>query len=228
MAGSILHASGIYQILNTHNGKMYVGSAINIPARWRAHLSHLRNGKHHSAHLQSSWNRHGESVFSFSVLQAVNDATHLLQCEDEWIGKLKSADRSHGYNICPKAGSQLGMRHSTEAREKMSIAHAGKPKTAEHQRAINDALKGRKLSTECKQKLSAARTGTSMSENARAKMSESRKGKTATPEARAKISAAITARHAAARAAGITLSGKPLKQSLHEERRSVATPSVEE
>ena len=60
-----------------------------------------------------------------------------------------------------------------------------------------------------------------MSEQAKLKMSESRKGKTASPEARAKISAAMKARHAAYRAAGVTISGRPLmgyhlKQKLAE------------
>ena len=31
--------SGIYAITNTANGKVYVGSAVNIHGRWRVHLS---------------------------------------------------------------------------------------------------------------------------------------------------------------------------------------------
>ena len=57
-----------------------------------------------------------------------------------------------------------------------------------------------------------------MSEIARARMSESRKGKTASPETRAKLSASATARHAAARATGISISGRPLMGYALKER----------
>lgn len=213
--------SAIYGIRHTSSGRTYVGSAVNLKARLRVHRNSLKKSVHHSRYLQAAWDKYGPDSFEFVVLEVVQEKSQLLERENAWIVALHSADPKHGFNMCPTAGSQLGMRHSPSAREKMSASHKGKKKTSEHQQAINAALKGRKLSTECKQKLATARTGTHMSEESRAKMSESRKGKTATSEARAKISAAITARHVAARAAGVTLSGKPLmgyalKQRLHE------------
>ena len=36
-------ASGIYQIRNLVNGKRYVGSAVNLRARWRQHTCEHRN-----------------------------------------------------------------------------------------------------------------------------------------------------------------------------------------
>lgn len=212
--------SAIYGIRHATSGRVYVGSATNLKARLRVHRNSLKKGAHHSRYLQAAWEKYGPDSFDFVVLEVVPEKSQLLERENAWITALQSADPKHGFNMCPTAGSQLGMRHSPSVREKMSVSHAGKKKTAEHQQAINAALKGRKLSAECKQKLAAVRTGTSMSEDARAKMSESRKGKTATPEARAKISAAITARHAAARAAGVTLSGKPLMGYALKERLS--------
>lgn len=202
--------SAIYGIRHMSSGRIYVGSATHLKARFRVHRNSLKKGTHHSRYLQAAWEKYGSDSFEFVVLEVVPEKSRLLERENEWITSLQSADPAHGFNMCKKAGSQLGMRHSSSAREKMSIAHSGRKKTPEHQQAINSALKGRKLSTACKQKLSVAHIGTRMSEASRAKMSESRKGKTASPEARAKISAAITARHAAARANGVTISGKPL------------------
>ena len=46
--------SGIYQITNTVNGRVYVGSAVNISDRWYRHKLHLRNGAHLSASLKAS------------------------------------------------------------------------------------------------------------------------------------------------------------------------------
>lgn len=212
--------SAIYGIRHASSGRVYVGSATNLKSRLRVHRNSLRKGTHHSRYLQAAWEKYGPESFEFVVLEVVPEKSKLLERENRWITALQSADPKHGFNMCPTAGSQLGMRHSSSAREKMSVAHAGKKKTTEHQNAINAALKGRKLSIECKQKLSASHIGISMSEGARAKMSESRKGKTASPEARAKISAAITARHAAARAAGVTISGRPLMGYELKERLS--------
>lgn len=48
-------SSGIYEIVNTINGKRYVGSAVSLKRRWVDHRRDLRAGKHHSRHLQNAW-----------------------------------------------------------------------------------------------------------------------------------------------------------------------------
>lgn len=202
--------SSIYGIRHTESGRVYVGSAVKTNARWRQHRSQLRKGTHHNSYLQATWNKYGERAFEFVVLEVVDSACKLLERENFWISSTMAADKHFGFNRCPVAGSQLGMKHSDQARAKMSAARQGKKKSPEHQARINESLAGRKLSEQCKQLLSDARKGSKHSEQARMKMTESRKGKTASPEARAKISAALKARHAAYRAAGVTISGKPL------------------
>lgn len=221
--------SSIYGIRHTESGRVYVGSAVRTNARWRQHRSQLRKGTHHSAYLQAAWNKHGEQAFEFVVLEEVDSACKLLERENFWISSMKAADNRYGFNCCPIAGSQLGMKHSDQARAKMSATMRGKKKSPEHQARINESLAGRKLSEQCKQLLSAARKGSKLSEQTRLKMSESRKGKTASPEARAKISAALKARHAAYRAAGVTISGKPLmgyalKEQLHAREAAMRPP----
>jgi group I intron endonuclease len=164
--------SGIYAITNTTNGKVYVGSAVNIAARWRGHLSQLRRGIHHSGHLQAAWNKHGEEAFSFSILQEVKKRESLIEEENRWIASLNSSERTAGYNLCVTAGSQLGMKHSEEARKRMSAAHKGRMKSEAHQEAINAALKGRKLSAEHRSKISSNQLGRRASEETRKKMRE--------------------------------------------------------
>ncbi len=202
--------SSIYCIRHIESGRVYVGSAVRTNARWRQHRSQLRKGTHHSVYLQAAWSKYGECAFEFSVLEVVDSSCKLLERENFWISSTKAADKRCGFNCCPVAGSQLGMKHSEQTRAKMSAAGRGKKKTPEHQARINESLTGRQLSEQCKQLLSASRKGSKHSEQTRMKMSESRKGKTASPEARAKISAALKARHAAYRAAGVTISGRPL------------------
>ena len=51
--------SGIYQIKNLVNEKIYVGSAINLYQRKCEHFSDLRKNIHDNPHLQSSYNKYG-------------------------------------------------------------------------------------------------------------------------------------------------------------------------
>lgn len=61
--------SGIYKIENTINSKVYVGSSNNIKVRWRKHKALLRHNKHPNQHLQNAWNKYGEDMFIFSVIE---------------------------------------------------------------------------------------------------------------------------------------------------------------
>jgi len=85
-----LAQAGIYCIKNTINGNTYVGSSIHIKRRMRNHLEGLKKGKHHSAYLQNSYAKHGLGVFSFYILEFVNDTTTvLLEREQFWIDFLQ-------------------------------------------------------------------------------------------------------------------------------------------
>lgn len=64
--------SGIYSIRNTINGKIYVGSAVNLYKRRLNHLSTLRRNTHKNPHLQASFNKHGEDSFEFITLEKCN------------------------------------------------------------------------------------------------------------------------------------------------------------
>ena len=43
---------GIYKIINTENGKIYIGQSINISHRWNCHKYDLKNKRHKNLHLQ--------------------------------------------------------------------------------------------------------------------------------------------------------------------------------
>ncbi len=63
----LMALSGVYAIVNRENGKRYVGSAINIPKRWREHQRGLQRGCHENSYLQGAWNKYGEGAFEFVV-----------------------------------------------------------------------------------------------------------------------------------------------------------------
>jgi group I intron endonuclease len=83
--------SGIYKIVNTKNGKFYLGSSKNIKRRWYIHKSALKHNRHHCIHLQRSWNKHGGQNFSFEIIKELPGATEpeLLIEETKLISELK-------------------------------------------------------------------------------------------------------------------------------------------
>lgn len=129
----------IYSITNSINGKKYVGSALSFNKRKKDHLNRLKNGKHHSKKLQNAYNKYGENVFEFNVLEVVEDVNQLIQTEQKWIDNLKP-----DYNMTLIAGlnSHLGMKRSDETKKKISEALKGKTLTEEHKQKISKTLKG--------------------------------------------------------------------------------------
>jgi group I intron endonuclease len=118
--------SGIYSITHISNGKMYVGSAIDIEKRWSEHRSELNHIKHDNPRLQNSWNKYGEQQFNFRLLEEVKDPSKLLEREQYWIDSLHSSNRNKGFNIRKVAESNFGLKHTEETKEKISQGNKGK------------------------------------------------------------------------------------------------------
>ena len=120
--------SGIYMILNVITQARYIGSAARcLQRRQYEHWYLLRNNKHRTPHLQAAWNKYGESAFEFVPLQNC-EPQDALAVEQEWFDKFREA--GYGlYNARVYVASQLGMKHSEDARRKMSAALKGKKKT---------------------------------------------------------------------------------------------------
>lgn len=165
------NATGIYEIVNTTNGKRYVGSAKNFKKRWQSHLAKLRSGLHHSKYLQSSWSKHGAEAFQFRKL-IICEAKDLILYEQICIDSICPA-----FNIARIAGNTLGTRRSAETRAK-----------------ISEKAKGRKCSEESKAKMSASLKGRKLSKEHAAKLlgNQHAKGTRLTDERRAEISAFMT------------------------------------
>lgn len=76
----------IYFIINTVNGKKYVGQTQNIDERKYKHFSYLRRGVHHSHKLQRAYNKYGESVFDFEYqIVEVENEKELMLLEQKTI-----------------------------------------------------------------------------------------------------------------------------------------------
>lgn len=167
---------GIYAIRNTVNGKIYIGSAIDIQARWRLHKHQLRSGKHHSYHLQRAWNKYGEATFDFIFLHKC-PPIECVVIEQVFINHYKTCNRTFGYNISPVAGSSLGVKLTEEQNKRNALAQTGRKITEETRRKLSELRKGKKKSVEW-----------------RINQSESQKGRVFSIEHRAKLSAAAKER----------------------------------
>lgn len=142
--------SAIYGILNLINGKIYVGSAIEVLNRLRTHKSRLNLNKHPSKHLQGAYNEYGAFAFEFIVLEYC-DKADLIEREQAWINLTDCCDPKCGYNKQKIPSSNLGIKlgpASEERKRKLSEIHKGRIITEEQRKASSKALTGRKLSAE--------------------------------------------------------------------------------
>jgi len=156
--------SGVYMIKNIVNNKQYIGSSKNINERWVKHKFTLNNKKHCNKHLNSAWNKYGEDNFIFSVIEYV-ELDKLIEREQYYIDYYDACNKNVGYNIAPKAGTNLGWQPSKKTRKKMSDSAKRKPP----------------ISEETRKKLSIARMGNKnacriVSDEERKKISESHIG----------------------------------------------------
>jgi len=61
--------SVIYCIECLVNGKVYIGSTVDVNHRKTAHFLNLRKNKHPNKHLQSSYNINGPENFAFHIVK---------------------------------------------------------------------------------------------------------------------------------------------------------------
>lgn len=159
---------GIYCIQNIlEPTKYYIGSAArSFRERWNKHIYDLRKNKHNSPKLQNAWNKYGEDIFIYKILEVVpkeewTDNKYLTDIEQLYLDTYLPF-----YNISKIAGSPLGVKHTVEAKYKMSLAKKGKPLSEETKKKIskihkeNPYWKGRKHTEETKAKISKGKLGT--------------------------------------------------------------------
>ncbi|HCV42962.1 MAG TPA: LuxR family transcriptional regulator [Bacteroidetes bacterium] len=101
--------AGVFQVKNTENGKVLLGSSLNLEGPLNSHKFMLQIGRHRNAALQKEWNTFGPEKFVFEVLEVVkvkddpnfNLIDELTLLEQIWIEKLQPFGE-RGYNTEPK------------------------------------------------------------------------------------------------------------------------------
>lgn len=97
--------AGVFQVKNTANGKILLGSSLNLEGPLNAHKFMLTIGSHRNKALQQEWNEYGPEKFVFEILEVVkvkddphfnlNDELTLL--EQIWLEELQPFGE-RGYN----------------------------------------------------------------------------------------------------------------------------------
>jgi hypothetical protein len=97
--------AGVFQIKNHRNGKVFLGSSLNIEGPLNAHEFMLSSGSHRNRALQADYKLHGAEAFTFDVLGVVeikdepgfNISDELEVLEELWLEELDPVGEK-GYN----------------------------------------------------------------------------------------------------------------------------------
>jgi len=142
----------IYRITNMANGKFYIGSAESFARREWQHKYYLKRNTHKNPHLQASWNKHGEEMFVFEVLEQIPEVEDQLLWEDKWLRECVGKPDCYNVNTLATA-PRLGLTLSEESRAQLSINRKGKHAGEDHYRY------GQSVSEEVRQKIGDAQRG---------------------------------------------------------------------
>jgi group I intron endonuclease len=91
-------ACGIYKIKNLVDGKIYIGSSINVENREYKHFWMLNKNIHDNNHLQNSYNKIGSENFKFEVIEEC-ETILLINRENYYINQYNSNNQEFGYNM---------------------------------------------------------------------------------------------------------------------------------
>ena len=62
---------GVFQIKNKINGKLFIGSSLDLNAIWHAQKLQLDFGIHPNSDLQKDWKELGAENFSYEILEEI-------------------------------------------------------------------------------------------------------------------------------------------------------------
>jgi len=96
---------GVYQLTNNLNGKILVGSSLNLPGKKNSQLFQLKMGGHPNKELQADWISAEADAFSFTVLETLKTSDFspadwrkaVTNLEDKWLAALQPYGE-RGYN----------------------------------------------------------------------------------------------------------------------------------
>jgi len=123
--------SGIYKIINTLNGKYYIGSSEFVTNRLGNHRRKLERNTHSNKHLQAAWNLYGSTFFDFRLVEVI-PTDKLIEVEQKYLdvgfeeGNLYNFNREANRTVLRgEQASMFGKHHTLEQRKKWSEMRRG-------------------------------------------------------------------------------------------------------
>jgi len=97
---------GVFQVKNIANGKVLLGSSLNLEGPLNSHRFMLKIGSHTNKALQKDWDEFGPDRFIFEILEVVkvsddpnfNLKEELTLLEQIWLERLQPFGE-RGYNL---------------------------------------------------------------------------------------------------------------------------------
>lgn len=111
----------IYSWTNTLDHKRLIGQSWNIKRRKAHHLCEVRKNRHVNPHFQSAWNKYGESIFEFEIIESIDNPTQdvLDAREQYWILYYNSLTEGYNLKMGGSNGKQSEITKKRNSKSKM-------------------------------------------------------------------------------------------------------------
>lgn len=135
---------GVYEISNSIDDRIYIGSTCNFERRYKEHFRNLQNNTHHNNHLQRFVNKYGINKLQFKILS--RELNNRINIEQEYLNSY-----SNFFNLSKIAGK---VEMTAEIRKKIGEKTSKSIRTSEQKQHLSIINTGKIVSFETKQKLS--------------------------------------------------------------------------
>lgn len=116
----------VYKITNLVNGKIYVGKATSIKARWSKHkTAAIAKNPNDYTYFHKAMNKYGFDNFKVEQVAEYKTEREALDAEIFYIKEWKCRDKNIGYNLTDGGDGASGFKHSEETKIKMSESKKG-------------------------------------------------------------------------------------------------------
>lgn len=128
--------SGVYAFINNTNGKVYIGSAIDLYNRLRDYHQPWYLEQRSHLPIVRAINKYGMDNFTLVLLEYTEpDST--VKTEQSWLDQF-----SPEYNVLTMASSTLGFKHTEDSIGKIRESMTGKPRSADVRIAMSERQTG--------------------------------------------------------------------------------------
>lgn len=101
---------GIYKLLNTTNGRFYIGSCRRFKERWKEHVNSLIKQKHNNKFLLNDFNKCGSEAFVFEVVEVFEGTREERLAREQFYIDQFHDNQQQCYNLRKIANSSQGSK----------------------------------------------------------------------------------------------------------------------